>query len=63
MTGLRRFAVWLRWYVREVSGESAYDRYVTHQQRHDPDAALPTRREFERWRCDRQDASPRSRCC
>jgi uncharacterized short protein YbdD (DUF466 family) len=26
----------VRWYLREVSGESAYDRYVEHRRREHP---------------------------
>ncbi|MGI5470797.1 YbdD/YjiX family protein [Streptomyces sp. CA-132043] len=55
----------VRWYVRELTGESAYERYVGHLRRHDPDAPVPTRREFERRRTDAQEGDPRSgfRCC
>ncbi|GAA2243906.1 hypothetical protein GCM10010145_08310 [Streptomyces ruber] len=55
----------VRWYVRELTGESTYDRYVAHVRAHDPDARVPSRREFERLRTDRQDADPRQgfRCC
>ncbi|GAB2626197.1 hypothetical protein GCM10027168_67470 [Streptomyces capparidis] len=65
MTALRRAAAWVRWYVREVSGESAYDRYVAHLRRHDPAAPVPSRRAFERERTDTRDANPREgfRCC
>ncbi|UUU31003.1 YbdD/YjiX family protein [Streptomyces sp. CA-210063] len=55
----------VRWYVRELTGESAYDRYVEHLRDHDPDAPVPSRREFERMRTDRQETDPRQgfRCC
>jgi uncharacterized short protein YbdD (DUF466 family) len=53
----------LRWYLREVSGESGYDRYVTHVRRDHPSEPVMTRREFERWRQDDRDARPRARCC
>jgi uncharacterized short protein YbdD (DUF466 family) len=55
----------VRWYVRELTDESAYDRYVTHVRKDHPDAAVPSRREFERMRTDRQEADPRQgfRCC
>ncbi|MFI9026841.1 YbdD/YjiX family protein [Streptomyces sp. NPDC053560] len=55
----------IRWYVRELTGESAYERYVGHLRRHAPDAPVPTRREFERHRTDSQEGDPRSgfRCC
>ncbi|WP_418959054.1 YbdD/YjiX family protein [Streptomyces tritici] len=62
---LRRAVHWLRWYVREVSGESAYDRYVAHARSHDPEAAVLSRRAFERRRMDAREADPREgfRCC
>ncbi|MCX4905548.1 YbdD/YjiX family protein [Streptomyces sp. NBC_00878] len=55
----------VRWYVRELTDESAYDRYVAHVREGHPDAAVPSRREFERMRTDRQEADPRQgfRCC
>ncbi|MEU9878430.1 MULTISPECIES: YbdD/YjiX family protein [Streptomyces phaeochromogenes group] len=55
----------VRWYVRELTDESAYDRYVAHARKGHPDAAVPSRREFERMRTDRQEEDPRQgfRCC
>ncbi|WP_241837849.1 YbdD/YjiX family protein [Streptomyces sp. CB03234] len=62
---LRRAVGWVRWYVREVSGEAAYDTYVAHTRACDPDAEVMTRREFERRRTDAREADPRDgfRCC
>lgn len=62
---LRRLTSGVRWYVRELTDESAYDRYVTHVRRGHPEAKVPTRREFERMRTDRQESDPRQgfRCC
>jgi uncharacterized short protein YbdD (DUF466 family) len=62
---LRRAAHWVRWYVRELSGEAAYDRYVAHARSCDPDAEVLTRRAFERRRTDAREADPREgfRCC
>ena len=51
------------WYVREVSGESAYDRYVAHRLACHPDEQVMSRRDFYRWRMDERDANPGSRCC
>ena len=59
---LRRSARWLRWYLREVSGESAYDRYLVHARAEHP-AAVLSRREFERRRMDQRDDRPDARCC
>jgi len=53
----------VRWYLREVAGESGYERYVEHTRRHHPDAAVMSRRDFERWRQDDRDSNPRARCC
>jgi uncharacterized short protein YbdD (DUF466 family) len=48
---------------REVSGETAYDRYVEHRRRMHPDNPVMSRRDFERWRMDQRDARPGARCC
>ncbi|MGV9450481.1 CstA-like transporter-associated (seleno)protein [Streptomyces sp. NPDC003635] len=65
MRSLRRVARAVRWYVRELTDESAYDRYVAHLRRDHPLAPVPTRRAFERMRTDRQESDPRQgfRCC
>ncbi|MFG3312543.1 YbdD/YjiX family protein [Streptomyces albidoflavus] len=56
---------WIGWYVREVSGETAYEKYAAHVRRHDPVAEVMTRRQFERSRMDAREADPRDgfRCC
>ena len=59
----RQGARWLRWYLREVSGESAYDRYVQHARAEHPDRRVLSRRQFERQRMDDRDARPQARCC
>ena len=53
----------VRWYLREVAGETAYDRYVEHCRRAHPDSPVMSRRDFERWRQDDRDKNPRARCC
>ncbi|MBT2417518.1 YbdD/YjiX family protein [Streptomyces sp. ISL-22] len=65
MRSLRRVLRGVRWYVRELTDESAYDRYVAHLRREHPDARVPSRRDFERMRTDRQEQDPRQglRCC
>lgn len=62
---LRRVLRGVRWYVRELTDESAYDRYVAHVRRAHPQAEVPSRRDFERMRTDRQEGDPRQgfRCC
>ncbi|RBM23242.1 YbdD/YjiX family protein [Streptomyces sp. PT12] len=54
----RRAFAWLRWYVTELTGENAYDRYVEHTRRTDPGAPVLARGEFERRRTDRRYAAP-----
>ncbi|MCB5180135.1 CstA-like transporter-associated (seleno)protein [Streptomyces antimicrobicus] len=65
MTTLRERLARVRHYVREFSGEAAYDRYVAHARGHDPQAEVMTRRAFERARTDAREADPREgfRCC
>jgi uncharacterized short protein YbdD (DUF466 family) len=53
----------VRWYLREVSGETAYDRYVAHLRETHPGEAVMSRRDFERWRQDDRNDNPRARCC
>ncbi|MFF1722078.1 YbdD/YjiX family protein [Streptomyces sviceus] len=65
MRPLRRAFRAVRWYVRELTDESAYDRYVAHVRKDHPRAPVPTRKAFERMRTDRQEGDPRQgfRCC
>ncbi|MBA2944447.1 YbdD/YjiX family protein [Streptomyces himalayensis] len=65
MTVLLRGLRWVRWYVRELTGESAYERYVAHVRRDHPTASVPSRRDFERMLTNRQESDPRHgfRCC
>lgn len=62
---LRHRLARLRWYVRELTGEAAYDHYVAHARTHDPHAPVMTRRAFERSRTDAREGDPRQgfRCC
>src|SRR5215203_5035605 len=51
----------VRWYLREVSGESSYDRYVEHMRRDHPDQPVMSRRDYERRKMRmRDEASARS---
>ena len=59
----RRVIKAIVWYIREAAGENDYDRYVAHTRRHDPDAPILSRRDFERLKTDEQEANPRTRCC
>ncbi|OKI09570.1 hypothetical protein A6A06_02545 [Streptomyces sp. CB02923] len=65
MSGARRALRHIRWYVRELTGESAYERYVAHARQHAPGAQVLSRREFERRRAAAREDDPRSgfRCC
>ncbi|MFE2944293.1 CstA-like transporter-associated (seleno)protein [Streptomyces sp. NPDC059255] len=72
---VRHVAGRIRWYVREFTGESAYERYVAHARAHadaaagagtgagagagDPAGGIMTRRAFERSRTDAREADPR----
>ena len=58
-SALVRAARSVRWYVRELTDESAYERYVAHLRKDRPQAPVPSRREVERVRGDRQGAGPR----
>ena len=60
---MRRVLTGIAWYLREVSGESAYGRYVEHVRRDHPGAPVLSRRAFERRRQDARDSRPQARCC
>jgi uncharacterized short protein YbdD (DUF466 family) len=51
------------WYLREVTGETAYDRYLEHHRREHSGDEPMSRREFERRRADAADERPQARCC
>jgi uncharacterized short protein YbdD (DUF466 family) len=52
-----------RWYVREVMGDNAYQRYLDHHSSHDPTAAPLSERDYWRTRYRDQEARPQGRCC
>ena len=60
---VKRAVAGFRWYLREVTGESAYDRYVEHMRRDHPSQLVMSRRDFERWRQDQREEKPRARGC
>jgi len=60
---VRRAVGGILWYLREVSGEGDYDRYVAHARRHHGEALVLSRRDFERRRTKEREANPRARCC
>jgi uncharacterized short protein YbdD (DUF466 family) len=60
---LRRAGAGVLWYLREVTGEAEYDRYLARHAREHPAAPALTRREFEKRRMDRVQENPQARCC
>ena len=60
---VREVVAGVRWYLREVTGESGYDRYVEHMRRDHADQPVMSRRDFERRRQDMREEHPRARCC
>jgi uncharacterized short protein YbdD (DUF466 family) len=61
--GLSRVLRQVHWYLREVTGESGYDKYLARHEQAHPGTEPMSRREFERRRMDERDARPQSRCC
>lgn len=55
----------VRWFLRGVMGEDAYDRYLEfYESSHEPGDHPPmSEREFWRDRDNRQDRNPQGRCC
>nr|WP_318241536.1 YbdD/YjiX family protein [Cellulomonas avistercoris] len=53
----------VRWYVRELTGEAAYDRYVAAHARTHPDHAPLTRAQWWRARDDARESLAHDRCC
>jgi uncharacterized short protein YbdD (DUF466 family) len=61
MTTVLEVARRLRWYVRELTGEARWDRYVEECRAFgDPPMS---RREFERLRDDEREHHAEGRCC
>ena len=53
----------IRWYVRNLMGDTAYETYIAHHRRHHPGEDPMTERQFWRDRMDEQDRNPGARCC
>jgi uncharacterized short protein YbdD (DUF466 family) len=51
----------VRWYLRELTGEAGWDRYLEHCAEHGHEPM--SRREFEKRRSDAREANPVTRCC
>lgn len=58
---LRRAVRAVRWYVRELMGDSAYERYRDRHQREHPGHPPVTEREF--WRARDADRTTGPGCC
>ncbi|MBF0687130.1 MAG: YbdD/YjiX family protein [Cellulomonas sp.] len=53
----------VRWYVRELTGEAAYDRYAAAHARSHPAHAPLTRAQWWRARDDARESMAHERCC
>jgi uncharacterized short protein YbdD (DUF466 family) len=53
----------LRWYLRELSGEADYQRYVAQIQQLGTGAQPLSRRDFERRRSAELEGTVTNRCC
>lgn len=51
------------WYVRELLGETTYDRYLERMRRDHPGTAPLTPREFWRERSRAAESTAPARCC
>jgi uncharacterized short protein YbdD (DUF466 family) len=60
---MRRVLAAVRWYLRELTGEAEYDKYVERHRHLHPEEPVLARRDFERRRCDRRDDNPTASCC
>lgn len=60
---LVRAARGLRWYVRAVLREDAYERYVAHLRAGHPEAPIPTEAQFWRDTYAEMERNPKIRCC
>ena len=62
---LTRCGSGIRWYLRELMGDSSYARYIAHRATHDEElpGSVLTERQFWREKYREDAANPRSRCC
>ncbi|TRW47307.1 YbdD/YjiX family protein [Georgenia yuyongxinii] len=60
---LRRTATSARWYVRELLGDSAYDKYVARHHLEHPDHEPMSQRAWWRERAEAEAVNPQPRCC
>jgi uncharacterized short protein YbdD (DUF466 family) len=60
-TPVRRMLAGVRWYARQLSGESKWNDYLARCER--DDVPPMTRRQFERHRDEHREQGTQSRCC
>lgn len=60
---VRRLVSGVRWYLREISGDAAYERHCARHLRAHPDRPVPSRRAYERLRSEHREHTTSSRCC
>ncbi|MGW0839753.1 YbdD/YjiX family protein [Streptomyces sp. NPDC002787] len=53
----------VRWYLRELMGETEYDRYCEYRRSRQPGAPVPTRRQYDALRTQHREQHPEGRCC
>lgn len=64
ITAVRRGVGGVRWFLRGLVREDAYERYCAHVTAAHPQGPPPmTEREFWRDVTDRQESNPQGRCC
>lgn len=63
IAGVVRSGRGIRWYMRNLMGDTAYETYLAHHFRNHPDGEPMTERQFWRDRMDEQDRNPGARCC
>jgi uncharacterized short protein YbdD (DUF466 family) len=59
----RRLVRGLHWYLRELTGEADYDRYLDRHAVVHPGCPVMNRRDFERWRVEQKASTAGHRCC
>lgn len=52
---------WIRWYLKQMTGEAKWDEYLDHCR--SEDIKPMSRREFERHRAEHRENTPQARCC
>lgn len=60
---VRAIGARLRWFCRELFGDTKYERYVAHLRAAHPGVPVPDVRTFWREHYAEQDQNPGARCC